>query len=200
LFLPPIGMETALFPVGRGRYRSYVAYPESAEFRLQGNENIPRFFEEAKKAEAISHYFEHATPVGPLASFRCGDFWVDHPYRDGVALTGDAAATSDPAFGQGLSTTVRDARVLRDYLLANEDWEVAGHKYATEHDRYSAVVREVNHWFRTLFLSMGAEADARRERALPLMGEDPTRTPDHLFSGPELPANDSVRRRFFGEE
>jgi 2-polyprenyl-6-methoxyphenol hydroxylase-like FAD-dependent oxidoreductase len=45
---------------------------------------------------------------------------MPHPYRRGVALVGDAAAVSDPSWGQGLSMTLRDVRVLRDQLLASE--------------------------------------------------------------------------------
>ena len=200
IFLPPLGQETALTPAGKGRCRAYVAYQEDAGYRLQGDENVPRFLDEARKAEMLAGYFENARPIGPLASFRCGDFWVDHPYKSGVALIGDAASTTDPAFGQGLATTVRDVRVLRDYLLGNDDWDAAGHAYADEHDRYSEVVRKVSHWFRTMFLAQGAEADARRERAMPLIAADESRVPDHLFSGPELPSDDLARRRFFGEE
>jgi len=117
-----------------------------------------------------------------------------------VALVGDAASTSDPAFGQGLSTTLRDVRVLRDSLLADDDWDAAGNAYATEHDRYSTIVRGATQLFRSMFLEQGAEADERRARALPLLAEDGTRAPDHLFSGPDLPLDDSVKRRFFGEE
>ena len=39
-----------------------------------------------------------------------------------------------------------------------------------------------------------------RDEALPLIAEDPTRVPDHLLSGPDLPADEAVRRRFFGED
>lgn len=200
LFLPPLGMCTAMAPIGRGRFRTYVAYQDNADYRLNGDASVARFLEEAKKAELIADVFKDARPIGPLASFRCGDFWVEHPYRDGVALLGDAASTTDPSFGQGLSTTVRDARVLRDCLLENDDWDAAAHAYATEHDRYSAVVREVEKWFRGIFLEQGDEADARRARALPLLAEDETRAPDHLFSGPELPADDAVRKRFWAED
>ncbi len=200
LFNPAMGMETAITPVGRGRSRTYVAYQEGAEFRLQGNENISRFIEEAKRAESVAAYYDSARAIGPLASFRCGDFWVDHPYKDGIVLIGDAAATSDPAFGQGLSLTVRDVRVLRDHLLATDDWDIAGHAYAAEHDGYYAVTRKVEDWFRSLFLEQGLDADSRRARALPLIAEDQTRVPDHLFSGPDLPADEAVRRRFFGED
>ncbi len=165
LFNPAMGMETAITPVGRGRSRSYVAYQEQADFRLQGTENISRFIEEAKRAESVAAYYDGARAIGPLASFRCGDFWVDHPYKNRIALIGDAAATSDPAFGQGLSLTVRDVRVLRDKLLETNDWDAAGHAYADEHDRYFAVARKVEDWFRSLFLEQGPDADSRRSRA-----------------------------------
>jgi len=200
LFNPAMGMETAITPVGRGRSRSYVAYQEQADFRLQGTENISRFIEEAKRAESVAAYYDGARAIGPLASFRCGDFWVDHPYKNRIALIGDAAATSDPAFGQGLSLTVRDARVLRDKLLETNDWDAAGHAYADEHDRYFTVARKVEDWFRSLFLEQGPDADSRRSRALPLIAEDQMRIPDHFMSGPDLPADETVRRRFFGED
>jgi menaquinone-9 beta-reductase len=199
LFVPHLAMCTAMTPAGQGRCRTYVAYEDTAGFRLQGPDQVPRFIEEAKKAEMVSGCFDDATPIGPLASFRCGDFWVDYPYRNGVALLGDAASTSDPAFGQGLSTTLRDVRVLRDYLNADENLDAAARRYADEHDRYSAAVRKVTGWFRAMFLQQGAEADERRGRALPLIAQDGTRAPDHLFSGPDLPTDDSVKKRFFGE-
>ncbi|HET6863046.1 MAG TPA: NAD(P)/FAD-dependent oxidoreductase [Pyrinomonadaceae bacterium] len=199
LFLPHVGACTAMTPVGRGRFRTYVAYGDSEGMRLQGEHNISNFLADARRAELVADYFHKAEPIGPLASFRCGDFWVEHPFKDGVALVGDAGSTSDPAFGQGLATTARDVRVLRDSLLANDDWDAAGHAFATEHDRYSQVIRRVSQWFRSLFLEQGVDADARRARAMPLIAQDETRVPDHLFSGPDLASDDSVRRRFFGE-
>ena len=153
-------------------------------YGCRGDESVKSFIAEAKKAELVADCFCDAEAIGPLASFRCGDFWVEHPFRDGVALLGDAASTSDPAFGQGLSTTLRDVRVLRDCLQADEDWHAAGHAYATEHDRYSANVRTATQLLRSVFLEQGAEADERRARALPLLAEDGTRAPDHLSAGP----------------
>jgi menaquinone-9 beta-reductase len=35
-----------------------------------------------------------------------------------MALIGDAAAASDPSWGEGLSLTLRDVRLLRDSLIA----------------------------------------------------------------------------------
>ena len=138
--------------------------------------------------------------AGPLATFEGADNWVEHPYREGVALLGDAAASSDPAWGQGLSLAVRGARILRDALLGNEDWDKAGEEYAREQHRIYDKTRTVTGWFREFFLVGGHAADARRQRALPLIAEDPTRVPDLMFGGPDIPVAANARERFFGED
>ena len=144
-------------------------------------------------------FFAGAKPAGPLASFNGADTWVDHPYAAGVALLGDAAASSDPSWGQGLDLTLRDVRVLRDALLADDDWDRAAHTYAREHDRYYGIVHTYEDWLTSFFYDRGEAADARRARAMPLIAQDPTRVPDS-FSGPDQTINESVRKRFFAEE
>jgi len=57
----------------------------------------------------------------------------------------------------------------------------------------------VEGWLRTLFQDPSLNATALRGKAMPLIAEDPTRVPDHIFSGPDLPVDDHVRGRFFGE-
>jgi 2-polyprenyl-6-methoxyphenol hydroxylase-like FAD-dependent oxidoreductase len=128
------------------------------------------------------------------------DVWVDHPYRDGVALVGDAAASNDPSWGQGLALALRDARVLSDELLANQDWTAAGERYAQRHDQHYGTIRMVSGWFYDVFQRLGPEAEARRARALPLIAQDPTRPPDMLYSGPDLPLTADARAHFFGED
>src|SRR5262245_24965583 len=118
----------------------------------------------------------------------------------GVVLIGDAAASSDPSWGQGLCLTVRDVRVLRDLLLQHENWDEAGHAYAEAHDGHYGVIHRVEDWLTQMFFETGPTAEALRARAFPLIAEDPTRAPDHLLSGPDVPAEEAVRRRFFGEE
>ena len=93
---------------------------------------------------------------------------------------------------------LRDARVLRDALLATSDWERAGDIYASEHDRYYRVVHDCEDLLTEFFYGTSPEAHANRTRALPLLGEDPTRMPDHIVSGPELPLDESVKARFLG--
>jgi 2-polyprenyl-6-methoxyphenol hydroxylase-like FAD-dependent oxidoreductase len=122
------------------------------------------------------------------------------PYREGIALIGDAAATSDPTWGQGLSLALRDARVLTDFLRADDDWDAAAHAYAAEHDRYYGVIHSVEDWQTQVLLERGPQADEIRKRALPKLTTDPLRLPDHIISGPDIPLDASLRARFFGND
>ncbi len=199
VFTTTIGRTTLLFPQGDGRVRTYLVY-QHGDHRLAGASDIPQFVEGSIRAGAPAEYYAAARPVGPLATFDGADTWVDHPYREGVVLVGDAAASNDPSYGEGLSLTLRDVRVLRDCLLHDADWVAAGRAYAEEHDRHYGVVHTVTGWFGDVFYAAGQEADARRAKALPLIAEDRSRVPDHVISGPDLPLSETTRRRFFGEE
>jgi menaquinone-9 beta-reductase len=194
------GNCAAVFPQGGGRARAYFFYHKGSRARIQGDSDFADFIESSKRTGADPGWYDGAKAAGPLASFDGADTDTKHPFRDGVALAGDAAATSDPSWGQGLSMTLRDARVLRDKLLVNGDWGAAGHAYAEEHDRYCRSVHDVVGWYTDMFLATGPEADARRRRAMPLIAQDPTRQPDLLFSGPDMPVGEETRRRFFGED
>ncbi len=195
-----LGEVVGVFPQGNGRVRTYLCYHADRRTRYQGVGDLPRMLADAVAVGSDPAFFAAAKPAGPLASFSGAQTWVEHPYRDGVALIGDAAAASDPSWGQGLGLTLRDVRVLSEHLLATADWDAAGHAYAQEHDRYTHVIHTVDNWMRDFHVGMGPEADERRARALPLIAQDPTRAPDHGFSGPELPFGDEVRRRFFAED
>jgi 2-polyprenyl-6-methoxyphenol hydroxylase-like FAD-dependent oxidoreductase len=197
---PQLGREVALFPQGDGKLRAYLIWPEAEDMRLSGARDVPRFMAESIRTGAPAECFEEATPIGPLATFDATDTWVPHPYANGVVLVGDAAASNDPSYGEGLSLTVRDVRVLRDRLVVESDWEEAGHAYAREHDDYYGVIHQVTGLYSQMFLEQSPEADARRAKALPLIAEDPSRVPDHLVSGPDLPFDEATRGRFFAED
>jgi 2-polyprenyl-6-methoxyphenol hydroxylase-like FAD-dependent oxidoreductase len=189
-----------LFPQGGGRARVYFAYPVNSGFRMQGEADVPAFISACVKAGAASEYLQGARTAGPLASFETADTWVPHPYKNGVALIGDAAASSDPSWGNGMALSLRSVRILRDRLLTNSDWDSAGNQYAEEFARVYDVIHSVTTWSRQIFMESGPEADARRERALPLIAQDATRVPDHGIGGPDLPFDKNrTRARFFGE-
>jgi len=194
------GEIAILLPQGGGRARTYFGFHAGTQPRYQGTADFPRYLESFKRAGMNPEFYDGAKSAGPLATFDGAEAWVEHPYRDGVALIGDAAAASDPTWGQGLSLTLRDARVLRDQLLSTKEWETAGHAYAREHDRHTEVSHTVNLWFTEFYLASGPEADARRARALPLIAEDPSRQPDTGFSGPDITVSEAVKKRFFAED
>ena len=197
---PDLGLASVVFPQGHNRARAYLVYPAKTEHRLSGEPDIPTFVGESLKTGVPAEYFAHIKAAGPLATFEGAATWSEYPYKSGVVLVGDAAATSDPSWGQGLSLTLRDVRVLRDQLIAHEDWDQAARAYAEEHLKYYGVLHEYELWRTHLLLETGPEAVARRERALPLWQVDPTRELDILFSGPDDPLDQAARRRFFGEE
>jgi 2-polyprenyl-6-methoxyphenol hydroxylase-like FAD-dependent oxidoreductase len=197
----PFASRLALvFPLGGGRGRYYFG-ARSSEPGMTGDKDIPRFIEESVKNGMPAEYFEGASPAGPLATFSGADSWVDYPFHNGVALLGDAAAQSDQTWGQGMAMTLRDARILRDALLATDDWDAAGQAYAAEHKRQFDALHTVEGWFTAIFMEPGPEADARRAKALPPIAMDQTRIHDAFFSGPDYaPVDEAARRRFFGED
>jgi 2-polyprenyl-6-methoxyphenol hydroxylase-like FAD-dependent oxidoreductase len=102
-----------------------------------------------------------------------------------VVLIGDAATASDPSWGNGMSLTLRDVRVLHDQIPATGDYDVAGHAYAAEHDRYYTAVHRINTWLTDLEYTPGPEAAARRARVWRRWAEEPSRFPDPLGRGPD---------------
>ncbi len=197
---PFVRQQGLLFPQGNGRVRAYAIYDPYTAPRLKGMGYAPRFIEYCVQSGVPPEYYAGAHPVAPLATFDLTEHWVWHPYNNGIALVGDAAGATDPTWGQGLSTTARDVRILSERLLASNDWDAAGHDYARARDEYFKTKLTVEDWFFELFFGQGAEADERRMRALPLLMQEPDRTPDHMMSGPDLPCDENVRRRFFAED
>jgi 2-polyprenyl-6-methoxyphenol hydroxylase-like FAD-dependent oxidoreductase len=196
------GTGSIFFPQGDGRVRTYYASRASVGPKFSGDRDVRAYTERLQTAAPDGEkWFKNARPAGPLATFNGAENYVRRPYADGVALLGDAGATSDPTWGQGLSLTLRSARTLRDELLATDDWDAAGKSYAERQAECFEHIRNCETWFTTFFYTQGAEADAIRGRAFPLIAQDGTRIPDTMQAGPDhVPATEDARRRFFGEE
>jgi menaquinone-9 beta-reductase len=201
---PRRSMLSLTVPIGQGRFRAYVCIhkcgSESRNRPMSGRAGIPNFFAASIAAGAPAAWYESARAVGPLASFEAADTWVTHPHRDGLVLIGDAAASNDPSFGCGLSLTLRDVRVLTEYLLSTKDRSEAADAYSAEHDRYYGVIHRMTGWARDLFYDPTPMAIADREGALRRLAADRTRALDIVGLGPEFPADEAHRRRFFGED
>lgn len=198
---PSLGLATPLFPQEDGKARLYLASRVDSRPAYSGAKDMQPFLEDCERTGIEGSTLKELKFSGPLATFSGACVWVDHPYKDGIALVGDAAGHSDPCWGQGLSLTMRDVRVLRDRLSETDDWDAAGNAYARERNAYYQMVRTLEEWNSTFFYDVGPEAEARRAGAFPLIAEDPSRMPDNDQSGPDSqPLDDAARKRFFGEE
>ena len=188
------------FPQGNGRARVYLCYAAGSARRYGGPEDARVVLGECIASGVPAEVYADAIPAGPLATFEGRTTWAESAYHRGVALVGDAAANTDPTWGQGLSMGLRDARVLKELLLSSHDWDSAGQAYAEARQKYFSVVHSVENWQTQLLMDTGPEADAVRTTAMRSWREDRTRNPDTFLSGPDGPLGEPDRRRFFGED
>ena len=188
------------FPQGNGRARVYLCYADGSARRYGGPSDVDEVLGQCIASGVPAEVYASASPAGPLATFDGRTTWAETAYRNGVALIGDAAANTDPTWGQGLSMALRDARVLKDCLLSHEDRDAAGRAYAEARQQYFSVVHSMENWQTQLLMDTGPEADAARGRAFRSWREDRTRNPDTFLSGPGEKLDESDRRRYFGED
>ena len=159
-----------LYPQGRGRARCYVVCNAALAAELRGD--AARFIAQCSAA-LPDGALGPARAVGPLAFFPAADIWCERVAADSVVLLGDAAAANDPSRGQGLAICFRDARELRDALLADDDWPRAITNYAARRRvlrrvaRRRAVVGAADR-------RRGPEADARTPRRTRPAGSIPS--------------------------
>jgi 2-polyprenyl-6-methoxyphenol hydroxylase-like FAD-dependent oxidoreductase len=194
------GEGALLFPEEANRVRAYFIYRSQGERRgLSGKGAVPLFIECCTGLGVPRNWLAKAAAGGPLAEFSGADKWVKHPYKEGVALVGDAASSNDPAWGNGLALTLRDARTLTECFDESTDRDEAGAAYAHRHDEYFGAINRVTGWLTDLLYEVGPEADARREKAFAAMKHDKSRNPDYIANGPESPSDERARQRMFGE-
>jgi 2-polyprenyl-6-methoxyphenol hydroxylase-like FAD-dependent oxidoreductase len=105
---------------GGGRARAYQVVPLAHQARYLGDTACARFLADASApGSPLAEALAGARPAGPCGVFPGTDTWTDQPYAEGVVLIGDAAGHNDPGIGCGLSIAMRDARTVRDLVLAN---------------------------------------------------------------------------------
>jgi menaquinone-9 beta-reductase len=193
--------QVAVLPLGAGRFRMYCMLCHGGGLEaLKPESSFENFRRACERVGAPSEWLQGTRAAGRLARFECTEEWVPHPFRENVALIGDAAATNDPSWGCGLALSLRDARVLLDSLLSHPDWMAGAEAYASQHDAYYGAMRTLQLWMAELFYGLGARAEQRRIKAMPVLTAEPGRIPDLVGCGPEWPQDDGVKRRFFAGE
>jgi 2-polyprenyl-6-methoxyphenol hydroxylase-like FAD-dependent oxidoreductase len=174
-----------------GNYRAYLFHHKDAvSRRLAGERDYAAAFTHFREIGIPAAWLAAARPHGILATFDGAFRWIDSPVSGNCVLIGDAAGTTDPVWGNGLSHTLRDVRLLRDRLLADPDWTAAAASYAADHDDFYHRLKRAEQFSTTLSFSMGDAAEARRQRASRLMESDPELYPDLTGLGPEARCTD----------
>lgn len=104
---------------GAGRARAYHIVPVEHRARYAGDSGAERFLLDATApGSPVATVLADARSAGPCGAVPGTDTWTDRPYENGVVLIGDAAGHNDPSVGCGLSIAMRDARIVRDLVLA----------------------------------------------------------------------------------
>jgi len=194
------GIGSFIAPLGEMRARMYFIYIGAMGARsLSGKGKTLEFLNACRATGAPAEWFDGVEVIGPLAEFEGADQSVRQPTRPGLALIGDAAASTDPSWGSGLSKTMVDVECLSNRLLASDDWDAALEKYADDHDDLYRKLHDIIAWMTQLVWSGGPEADARRARVFPRLQADPTGFPDLVGQGPFGPSDEQARRLILGE-
>ncbi|HTE47270.1 MAG TPA: NAD(P)/FAD-dependent oxidoreductase [Gemmatimonadaceae bacterium] len=193
------GIVSFWAPLGNKKSRTYFVYPSVAGKRgLSGKAKVDDFFQAVRSVGLPSSWLDGAESLGPLAEFDGADKWVESPAKNGVVLIGDAAASSDPSWGSGLSLSLLDVECLANSLRAEADWNVAIAQYAKEHDVYYGALHRILQWMTELVWTPGPAGDERRMRVFPRMKTDPTGFPDSVGLGPFGPSDERARRLVLG--
>ncbi len=195
------GIASFIAPLGHGRMRTYFVYPGVAGKRgLSGPDKTRAFLELVGQTGVPQEWLNGVRVAGPLAEFEGADHWIDAPARSGLALIGDAASSSDPSWGCGLSLTLLDVEALSRALSSTSDWDAALARYAQEHDVYASALRRILSWMTELVWTPGPAAEERRRRVFGKMKLDPRGYPDSVGHGPFGPSDEAARRLILGEE
>ncbi len=144
----------------------------------------------------------NAQPIGPCGAVPGTDTWTDRPYAEGIVLIGDAAGHNSPSVGCGLSIAMRDARMVRDLVLAGARSAQDFAPYGVERLERLRRLRLIGDLIAAATVEAGSQRSARRKhfaQAMATMDKSIFPIIFGMFSGPEtIPAhlvNDAVLDR-----
>jgi len=168
-------LQYLVFPQGGGKARLYADYAYDGAARFNGPDGAKELLQ-AFDMDCVpnSHAIAQATPVGPCRSYPSQDAWVDVPAVSGAVLIGDAGGYNDPILGQGLSVTLRDARMVAQALTASSDWSAGIFEpYMVERKERLRRLRFIASFATTLGARFGPEDLARQEHARSVISREP---------------------------
>lgn len=187
-----------LFHQGAGRARAYHVVPVEARGRYAGRAGSARFIDDLRNGpQHLAELVDLATAAGPCAAFPNTQTRTALPARGPVVLIGDAAGQSDPSIGCGLSVAMRDARTVRDLVLAGADSAEDFAPYAAQRLDLLHRLEVIADVIVSSSVVPGADRSARRARfaeAMAAMHPEVFPIVVAMFAGPESAPDDLVAR------
>lgn len=182
-----------LINLGGGRARAYHIVPLAQRTRYAGAGGAARFIADARApGSPLAEVLAQARPAGPCGAIAGTDSWTERPYAPGVVLIGDAAGHNDPTVGCGLSIAMRDARIVRDIILAGAHDAEDFAPYGVERLERMRRLRLIGDLIAAATVEPGANRPQRRQHfAQAVATRDPEIFPliSGMFAGPQtIPA------------
>lgn len=179
---------------GGGRARAYHIVPPEHRTRYAGSGGTARFLADATApGSPLASALAHAQPAGPCGAIPGSDTWTAQPCADGVVLIGDAAGHNDPSVGCGLSIAMRDARIVRDLILAGACRTADFASYGAERFERMRRLRLIGELIATASVEQGENRSKRRRyfaNAMATMDANIFPLVLGMFAGPEtIPAH-----------
>jgi menaquinone-9 beta-reductase len=178
-----------------GNFRAYLLHHKDALPRLLSGQ---RDFAEVKRHFGEigwpADWLEVLEPHGTFATFDGAHRWIVGGIPANCVLIGDAFGVSDPVWGNGLSRTLRDVRLLCGRLVETSNWAMAASQFADDHNDFFRRLRRVERLNAKLHFDIGDHAAARRQRAYDLMERNPELSPDVTGNGPDIVGLDEMER------
>jgi hypothetical protein len=133
VFNPEIGMWAALIPQAGNQSRAYFVYPKTTGYRLQGESMLNLFVSESAKAYVPSRTTAPTPKQSDRSRALTSATLGSHTVSRWRGRARRCSLHNRPDLRSGASFALRGARVLRDQLTNNSDWDAAGHRYAEHH-------------------------------------------------------------------
>jgi 2-polyprenyl-6-methoxyphenol hydroxylase-like FAD-dependent oxidoreductase len=181
-------------PRPEGRARLYLLWDARDKNRFRGPGGTAEFLRSFGRLTCVPLREKVAAsrPAGPCASYPMNDSWCDRICVDGLVLVGDAAGWNDPIIGQGLSISLRDARIVSQILGSGSDWSPSAFSpYQQERVERMRRLRITAAVITELRCTFGPEGARRRKRWMERSAEDRSLVTPYIayLRGPDsLPA------------